>query len=228
MAKGKFDGLGLVLPIAGEIVRFPQYRWFTKDEYLERKAELQNKPSWKDAPSWASHLAQSDSGTWHWMDGEPEINEIHDSGEFWSDPGYSVVDDNPRGEVLGDWRDTLEQRPADLSESVVTERPEESTWFERGELPPVGTRCEAISEPDMDWLEVEVIAHRDGFAIVWCGDEKCGANCDDPKHFRPIRTEREKEIEEMMSSVLAVMNRGLQRRLCEDLYDAGYRKQEVV
>ncbi|MCX7132318.1 hypothetical protein [Aeromonas sp.] len=287
---------------------------------MARRSELQNKPSWKDAPEWATHLAQAGNGCWFFLGGGRILlrtNDMHE--QVWS--AKQAETREWKGEVLGDWRDTLERRPADLSEPAVTQRLDEATqnvlaavpalmdeqfkfypdspvdmvmsiigagssaieqkaaeaedltgkvtamlrkdpglfsanelaelhqlcdaeltkrdatvcggqkcidahWFERGELPPVGTQCEAISEPDMDWLEVEVIAHRDGFAIVWCSDEKCGANCDDPKHFRPIRTEREKAIEEMMGSVLAVMNRGLQRRLCEDLYDAGYRKQE--
>lgn len=110
-------------------LEYPPVDWdgcYRKHEWLARRAKLQNKPSWKEAPEWVRYRAQSDSGTWHWFDGEPEINEMHDSGEFWSAPGYSVITDQC-GEVLGDWRDTLERRPADLSEPAVTERLTEAT-----------------------------------------------------------------------------------------------------
>ena len=45
--------------------------------------------------------------------------------------------------------------------------------------------------------------------------------------FRPIRTERDMAVDEMMKCTLGVMNQETQRRLFEDLYDAGYRKQNL-
>lgn len=30
-----------------------------------------NKPLWKDAPPWASYLAQDITGKWHWYEEEP-------------------------------------------------------------------------------------------------------------------------------------------------------------
>ena len=68
---------------------------------------------------------------------------------------------------------------------------QDNGWFERGELPPVGVKCETLTEPELQWVSAEVVAHRDGFAIVWITSEKCGAQSDTPKHFRPIRTERD-------------------------------------
>lgn len=97
----------------------------TRDQWLSRRAELQNKPSWKDAPEWACYLGQSDEGAWHWFDGEPEINEVHDFGEFWKAPGYTAITDR-YGAVLGDWRDTLERRPAATPEPVVTKMMDEA------------------------------------------------------------------------------------------------------
>ena len=43
IAKSDIDGIGVVLSMSGEAERFTGYHWFTKAEYLERKAELQNK-----------------------------------------------------------------------------------------------------------------------------------------------------------------------------------------
>ena len=68
---------------------------------------------------------------------------------------------------------------------------QDNGWFERGELPPVGVKCETLAEPELQWVSTEVVAHRDGFAIVWITSKKCGAQSDAPKHFRPLRTERD-------------------------------------
>ena len=43
IAKSDIDGIGVVLSMSGEAGRFTGYHWFTKEQYLERKAELQNK-----------------------------------------------------------------------------------------------------------------------------------------------------------------------------------------
>lgn len=98
------------------------YYWFTKAEYLARRAELQNKPGWKDAPEWARSLAQHSVGRWTWYEEDPSPN---DNG-FWVDGGVCQCA-GEAGEVLGDWRDTLERRPADLSDPAVTKRLDEAT-----------------------------------------------------------------------------------------------------
>ena len=43
----------------------------TKEQWLARRAELQNKPSWDDAPEWGEWLAQDDSGEWYWYASKP-------------------------------------------------------------------------------------------------------------------------------------------------------------
>lgn len=108
-----------------------------------------------------------------------------------------------KGVALGDWRDTLEKRPeqkafepfTSIKDNQEKNMKQDNGWFERGELPPVGVKCETLAEPELQWVSAEVVAHRDGFAIIWVTSEKCGAQCDDPKHFRPIRTERDKLVE---------------------------------
>lgn len=246
------DGEFSVVSIAGTPVAF--INWFTLDQWLARRAELQNKPSWKDAPEWACYLGQSDEGAWHWFDGEPEINEVHDSGEFWNAPGYTAITDQ-RGEVLGDWRDTLERRPVDLSEPAVTARLTEATenvlaaapalmdekfridrsdWFDRGELPPVGIECEVLWD-DCEWHKTKIIAHLyidkfnmcPVFTTGW--DDTSFVECmPHYQSFRPLRTEREKAIEEMK---LHCPHHGswdtVGRIYAEALYDAGYRKQNL-
>ena len=171
--------------------------WFTKGQWLARRAELQNKPSWDKAEGWAEWLAQDEDGEWKWLGGLPRryVN------------GWTAVKIKGccKGIALGDWRDTLEKRPEqnefepltsieDNQEKDMTKQQEmkqDNGWFERGELPPVGVKCETLAEPELQWVSAEVVAHRDGFAIVWITSEKCGAQSDAPKHFRPIRTERD-------------------------------------
>ncbi|WP_421220308.1 hypothetical protein [Aeromonas enteropelogenes] len=291
------DGEFAVVSVAGAPVAF--VNWFTLDQWLARRAELQNKPSWKDAPEWACYLGQSDEGAWHWFDGEPEINEVHDFGEFWKAPGYTAITDR-HGAVLGDWRDTLERRPAATPEPVVTKMMDEAIidkfmgyvrampvslstvlssedladlhqlcddeltkrdaavcggqkhldvhWFERGELPPVGTECEFCGgagdaddpwHPDlMDGDRVTVIAHFEcgictlaaftfksrnpNIATVLV--EQANYGC-----FRPIRTERDKAIDEMKQHCPHHGSWDAVGRIyAEALYDAGYRKQNLT
>lgn len=86
----------------------------TRAEYEARKAERQNKPSWKDAPEWANWLAQDgdDSAMWCWYREKPEAESL----EF-SDGTISAFASS-RGEVIGNWQYTLEQRPSHVVEST--------------------------------------------------------------------------------------------------------------
>ena len=94
-------------------LEYPPVDWdgcYRKHEWLASRAKLQNKPSWKDAPEWATLLAQDSAaedglGAWWWYEAAPTACE-----RTWSHQGRA----HPaqfKGEVLGDWRDTLEQRP---------------------------------------------------------------------------------------------------------------------
>lgn len=77
---------------------------FTKDQWLARRAELQNKPSWGAVPSHANWLAQDAAGSWLWHSSEPECRNGVWIGS--TTRGYAA-----KGCVNGDWRDTLEKRP---------------------------------------------------------------------------------------------------------------------
>lgn len=84
----------------------------TRDEFNQRKAERQNKPDWADAPEWANWLTQGVSGVWYWWSDKPIAK-----GSFWmSDVGDNdhpdfKMDRAAKGEVIGNWQDTLEKRP---------------------------------------------------------------------------------------------------------------------
>lgn len=110
-----FEGGKNFIAVSGDLYFYrdkpPHGISFSRDEWLARRAELQNKPSWADAPEWARSLAQHSVGRWTWYEEDPSPN---DNG-FWVDGGVCQCA-GEAGEVLGDWRDTLERRPVDLSE----------------------------------------------------------------------------------------------------------------
>lgn len=198
----------------------------SKSQWLSRRAKLQNKPSWANAPEWATHLAQDGGGftkgTWNWYSCKPDQMTISD---VWTSdvPASSAS----IGEVLGDWRDTLERRPVDMSAPFVTERPKESTWFERGELPPVGIWCEAScdgAEPE----KCKVIAyHKQQVAVQW---SQFNHGCLDVLEmpgwaFRPIRSDRDKLIEVMKGTHAASLtNLDI---LASSILAAGFKRGEV-
>lgn len=96
--------------------------WCSRKQIIQRRAELQNKPSWSDAPEWATHLAQNGRGQWWFM-----LNgKLPGDGGGYFESDRSTIE-VARGEVLGDWRDTLERRPADLSSAAVIKRLDEAT-----------------------------------------------------------------------------------------------------
>ena len=242
-----------------EWLEYPPVDWdgcYQKHEWLARRSELQNKPSWKDAPQDASYLAQEPHGMWTFFFDRPyEPSKLSEDG--WRFDGFQAWCSECRGEVLGDWRDTLERRPVDLSEPAVTARLTEATenvlaaapalmdekfsidrngWFERGGLPPVGAKVQwrpgSMGQWEHErWVDVDVIAHAGDGDIVIKWDGEAGNNKQlvtaSQEAFRPIRTERDQAVDEMMKCTLGVMNQETQRRLFEDLYDAGYRKQNL-
>jgi len=105
------------------------------------------------------------------------------------------------------------------SESEVTIKV--SDWHKNGELPPVGEVCEAYIDYPPQWVETEIVAHKDGFAIGWCKSVMKGCHGDKAHEFRPLRTERDKAIDEMMEHCDYLGSRDFAGKL----FDAGYRKE---
>lgn len=136
----------------GEFIFSPQSKYsargINRDQWLARRAELQNKPSWSGSPEWAQFLGQDANGVWYWYGERPnEKGEDVNGRRYWMPRGISDI--ACRGELLGDWRSTLEKRPylsatnctvtssgsfgvtvgapAYLSEQAVTTRLQEAT-----------------------------------------------------------------------------------------------------
>lgn len=96
-------------------------------------------------------------------------------------------------------------------------------------LPPVGTECEyttAIGEPFDPCVfigfvrgECYVLRHMDSPTSV----DRFMSN--DPDRFRPLRTEEEKAVEEMVA--IRKAHHWTDEEFCRELYARGYRKQEV-
>ena len=75
----------------------------------------------------------------------------------------------------------------------MSSKPEvDNSWHERGELPPVGCKCEVFVGDESKWMHFEVIAIRDGHVLGWCRESSCGFQSNKKYEFRPLRTEREK------------------------------------
>ena len=189
----------------------------TIEQWLTRRAELQNKPSWEDAPMWATELAQDSDGKWFFYADTPTAGQAS-----WCVEGTGDNELNGTGEVLGDWRDTLEKRPEEFQPFTSIEDNQEKAmkqdngWFERGELPPVGAVCEyvrpkTIRTGDKRSLpqsgeKVTIVAHHQ-FSLGWAEvavfawtevgehEERTGRTCTGlSSSFRPVHTERDELV----------------------------------
>lgn len=70
-------------------------------------------------------------------------------------------------------------------------------------LPPVGTECEVMDKDhDHIWHRCKILAHivRKGLPCAVFESEPSVSCCSD-RYFRPLRTERDKAIEQMLSTV---------------------------
>ena len=102
-----------------------------------------------------------------------------------------------------------------------------SSWYERGELPPVGVPVELWFGGSFAY-NCEFISTRGYDYVLWnLDDDK--PDCADSMNsqFRPLRTEREKAIDEMKSLCAYPGSwNSTYKSFAEALYAAGYRKVE--
>lgn len=216
-------------------IGFVQYL-IARDQWLVRRAELQNKPSWKDAPEWATHLVQITTGSWIWIDdGRLEIklesvDKLEYSGSY--------------GMVLGDWRDTLERRPESTRAEMEVElvkaafKPftsiednqgqgmkQDNGWFGRGELPPVGCLCLYVVSDRLS-AEVEITAHaKFGLCFVEVGKsgESYVSKTAELHRFRPIRADRDVLIDIIVSQGFLSRDGTVSGEIADAILAAGFR-----
>ena len=104
------------------------------------------------------------------------------------------------------------------SESEVTIKV--SDWHKNGELPPVGDVCEWLECSQTGWQTVTVAGYYLNAAwLVPKGKEPITVY--NPTGFRPLRTERDNAIDEMMEHCDYLGSRDFAGKL----FDAGYRKE---
>lgn len=99
------------------VLKVPELSWhverellrFTKQDWLAERERLLNKPSWDDAPSWATHLGTTGK-YWHWL-----INACRDDrvkSYFYYVADKSQVSNKIISIPAGyDWKESLEERP---------------------------------------------------------------------------------------------------------------------
>lgn len=209
---------------------------FSDRQWQAERARLQNKPKWEEFPQ-AKIRVQNGNGIW--CVGTYELARVEDQQWSGNGEGYWITlthTSKHRGEVLGDWRDTLEPRP---EEQTMTKK--EWRGPEDG-LPPVGTKCEVrtgyATEP-YSYEECDIIAH-------FMGTSKMCAAYTTVNHdgsvmvgqgtiiaFRPLRTEEDKAVEDMYRDATGDELCGDEMddqdivSLCQVLFKAGYRKQDA-
>ena len=181
----------------------------TIEQWLARRAELQNKPSWDACPEWAQWLAQDADGCWHWFKGNIKP-EIQSDNKTWSNKyaSFHKVDYGKtggvfagKGSVLGFCNDTLEKRPEKLQPFTSIEDNQEKSmkqdngWFERGELPLVGLMCEIRHScwNSEKYDKVTIVAITNEYLIVKYETLEQHYMLKDIS-FRPIRTERDELV----------------------------------
>ena len=192
----------------------------TIEQWLAHRAELQNKPSWKDAPEWAIELAQDSDGKWFFYADTPTAGQVS-----WRVEGTGDNELSGKGEILGDWRDTLEKRPetclksmsgvhsdgdmialheelkdfdmnkfepfTSIEDNQGQKMKQDNGWFERGDLPPVGIAVQLWHGGTYAY-DCELIAKRGNDFVLWnlTWDRPDSADCM-MCIFKPTPTERE-------------------------------------
>ena len=152
---------------------------------------------------------------------------------------YLLMSDLTVGLTGGDLKVTRQEWQQERDK--MSSKPEaDNSWYERGELPPVGCECEWVDDSWVDGADgvcypdvgcvVFVCEHKetpggDVIAVfTWPNGDGLGVAASRmPADFSPLRTEREKAIEDM-SRVMHEHDSVINDDTLGALYDAGYRK----
>lgn len=177
--------------------------WFTKDQYMARRTELKNKPSWDDGAEELNAMAQR---------------------------LLVALKSDPRSFDTGALAEMVELADAEIVKRDAAvcggEGYLNNHWFVQGELPPVGEFVDVEGE-DLVYgdgeLNCEVLAHVEDTAVIRMS---YGLGCFQKHVLSPSRTERDKAIEDMKQCCPYPGSWDTVGRIyAEALYDAGYRKQ---
>lgn len=112
----------------------------------------------------------------------------------------------------------------DRATAIVTREQYEATGWDGTGLPPVGCECEVLFTDDdfPEWYTFKIVFIGDVHTVAIVGGEEISYAIerlnDSSVQFRPLRTETERAIDEM------VRLSGVSIGAAKILYDAGYRK----
>lgn len=210
------DGIAhgkLYVEYGGMLLKRSRGEWMSGDvvcthaQFLAKRAELENKPSWDDAPEWAQWLAQDSTGVWYWYKSWPATN----SRRFVSSDTLEVAS---HGHVFGNWQDSLQRRPVELDYEP------EDVAFKKEWVPGVGERSE-ISVLGGDWCRGYLKFYGKELVVFEYEGDRCEVAIQHRScKFRPIKSHRDQCIEAAMDAgeCLGV------REVYERLYGAGMLK----
>lgn len=221
---------------------------FSHNQWLTRRAELQNKPKWEDLPDGVKIIVQNDTGTWC----AGPFTDAYNKRGGWIGIGGGEWELLDKGEILGDWRDTLEKRPEanlyygtgeeldaainraiekTVKDKKVKPLTRKAPEWNGKDLPPVGTACEACL--DGVWISCEILKHgsihqEPGVAAIRDIKDDRLYWLDD---FRPIPSEEDLAVEAFIKEYDDFTD-NRQTWTTEEIADhfvndLGYRKQEV-
>ena len=165
----------------------------------QRYHELTGKPTeW--IHDWAEFRVQDgNTGVWY----ESLKKPIQDEHGSWI--VFASYEEVGQGEVIGDYRDTLEERDMDDRSVSLTcgfvdpkhnkeildelDAMKQQPQWKEGELPPVGTVCECYSEWYSKWVSCRIIAiHEDEFWAHIGNNSRTNVYKLSDYKFRPIRS----------------------------------------
>lgn len=183
---------------------------FSKKMILAERDRLSGKPKeWVN--DWARFRAQDGDGYWIEFDSEPSIAG-RDWGLISNTQNLYVI---KPGEIIGDWRDTLEEREMCDHEPGLEPRKEQVEWDGEG-LPPLGVKLDGVKTISSTegieawwgkpyWL---VVGHHINGNTFFVEGIKSGVIqqfrvTGDKPQYRPIKSERQKVVEAMVKVMSA-------------------------
>lgn len=162
----------------------------------------------------------------------PQVNGYTDHWVKWCSNGdnwFCVV-----GFESGGWVRASTPMHQNYMAGIVVRDQQSNEWNGSG-LPPVGTVCEYLGAHQYnEWSEVKIFAAWQNLVFVDFADGWRQEG--NPQRFRPLRTpeqiaaeERDKAISQMIEDTNILTGIMSDRRgMAGQLYDAGYRKIEIV
>lgn len=124
-------------------------------------------------------------------------------------------------------REEWQQKRDELMKQQEVEQ--DNSWYERGEFPPAGCECDFCNSADewTDWCRSVFVGFDsmgNGVVSVFGDDKGTLWISNKPSDFHPLRTEREKAIDELNTLVGDIEKYPTWKDAITAIIDAGYHK----